>query len=235
MAKKPIEQEATGNPYIDGKREWMERYGTYIQSKKMWQGIAFATTGIAAIAVLGAISLASKSEFVPYVVEIDKLGQIRNVSQPNGKFAPDTKHIQGVLTAWLEHTRSVWTDGNASRNSVEKSFSHISKADPSFIFLSEFSKTNWKRGAEESVTIEVIGEPLPVTKKTWQIEWKEMVKSRTGEPLREEVWKGNFEVYFATPKTQKLILNNPLGLQIRTVSWSKQKTTKYTTSNTNEQ
>lgn len=228
------ESAVTGNPYVDGKREWMERYGSYIQEKKMWQGVAFTSIAVTAISVLGAISLAKKSEFVPYVVEIDKLGQIKNISQPNGNFKPETKHIQGVLVAWLEHTRAVWTDSNATRKSIEKSFAHISKGDPSFIYLSQFSKTNWKRATEESVAIEIIGEPLPITSKTWQIEWKETVKSRSGEMLREEIWRGNFECYFATPTTQKLILNNPLGVQIRTISWSKQKVTKYTTSSPNE-
>lgn len=212
----------TDNPYINGKREWMERYGDMIKQKQMWQGISVAAILCATVATLGAISLAGKSEFVPYVVEIDKLGRVNNVCAPSSNFKAEKKHIQGALAGWIQGTRSVFSDGSAQRLGVEKSFASISKSDPSFVFLSRFSKENWKRSTEETVNVELIGQPLPITEKTWQIEWKEYVKNRAGEVVREEVWQGNFEIYFGTPKSQKTMLYNPLGLFIKSISWTRQ-------------
>lgn len=217
-------KEASSNPYINNRNEWNERYGGYIQQTKMWKSIGLASLCVASIATVGALALAGKSKFVPYVVEVDKLGRVSNVTMPTTDFTPRTLHIKGALATWLQATRSVFMDGSAQRMGVERSFSCVNKADPSFIYLSKFSKTNWQRSADETVGVELIGEPLPITEKSWQIEWKETVKSRNGEPLREELWQGNFELYFGTPTTQKTMLKNPLGLYIKTISWTKQHT-----------
>lgn len=215
------------NPYVSNRREWVERYGGEIQKAKTWRLVAFFSLGLCTVAVLGALSLAKRSEFVPYVVEMDKLGRISNVSFPNENYTAKPAYIRGELAGWIQATRAVFTDGNAQRLMVEKSFAKISKDDPAFIDLSEFSKTNWQRSADESVSVEIVGDPLAITEKSWQVQWKEIVKARNGEMVREELWMGNFEIYFATPRTQKTLLDNPLGLFIRTISWTKQKTTKF--------
>ena len=224
MAKKTKEQAPSNNPYINGKREWMERYGEFIKAKQKWQIIGIICIILAIISTMGVITLAQKSEFTPYIVEVDKLGRVNNVSMAKTDFKVQPIHIKAALASWIQDTRSVFTDPDAQRMGVEKSFSCLNKADPSYIYLSEFSKTNWQRSAEETVAVEIIGTPLPITNKSWQIEWTETVKSRSGELLRKEYWKGNFQIYFATPNTQKILLNNPLGIYIKTISWTKQHT-----------
>ena len=215
------------NPYLSNRREWVERYGGEIQKAKTWRAVAIFCLVLATVSVVGALSLAKKSEFVPYVVEMDKLGRVSNVSFPSTQIDANPAHIRGELAGWIQATRAVFTDGNAQRLMVEKSFAKISKADPAFVDLSSFSKANWQRSADESVSIEIVGDPLSITDKSWQVQWREIVKARNGEMLREEIWMGNFEIYFATPRTQKTLLDNPLGLFIRTISWTKQKTTNY--------
>jgi type IV secretion system protein VirB5 len=215
------------NPYLSNRREWVERYGGEIQKAKTWRAVALFALVLATVAVLGALSLAKKSEFVPYVVEMDKLGRIANVSFPTNHLDAKPAYIRGELAGWVQATRAVFTDGNAQRLMVEKSFAKISRGDPAFIDLGTFSKANWQRSSGESVSVEIIGDPMAITDRSWQVQWKEIVKSRNGEMLREEIWMGNFEIYLATPRTQKTLLDNPLGLFIRTISWTKQKTTNY--------
>lgn len=215
------------NPYLTNRREWVERYGGEIQKAKTWRAVALFAFVLATVSVVGALSLAKRSEFVPYVVEMDKLGRVSNVSFPTNTIDQNPSYIRGELASWVQATRAVFTDGNAQRLMVEKSFAKISKADPAFVDLAEFSKKNWQRSANESVSIELIGDPMAITEKSWQVQWKEIVKARSGEMLREEIWMGNFEIYFSTPRTQKTLLDNPLGLFIRTISWTKQKTTNY--------
>ena len=215
------------NPYLSNRREWVERYGGEIQKAKAWRAVALFSMALCTVAVLGALSLAKKSEFVPYVVEMDKLGRISNVSFPTNTIDAKPAYIRGELAGWVQATRTVSSDGNAQRLLVEKSFAKISKSDPAFIDLGSFSKVNWQRSADETVSVEIVGDPLSITEKSWQVQWKEIVKARNGEMMREEIWMGNFEIYFSTPRTQKTLLDNPLGLFIRTISWTKQKTTKY--------
>ena len=69
------------SPYLNGRREWNERYGSYISSMKMWRWVALLSLVVAAIAVAGTVHLASQNKLIPYVVEIDKEGNILNVSE----------------------------------------------------------------------------------------------------------------------------------------------------------
>lgn len=218
------DEKKTPNPYIDGRREWMERYGDYIKAKKVWQGIAFFSIAVAGVAIVGALSLAKKSEFVPYVVELDKLGRVNGTSFVDPNIEHDAKYIRSALASWVQDTRSVYTDGQAQRLNVERAFAAVNQGDPAFLVLSGFSKENWKRASNEVVSVEIVGEPLAITSKTWQVEWIESVTARSGKVLRSEVWRGNFELYFSTPKSQKTLLNNPLGMYIKTFNWSKQRT-----------
>ena len=64
----------TENPYLSARREWNERYGDYIARARNWRSAAFAALAISAVLALGVVWEAAQSKVVPYVVEVDKLG-----------------------------------------------------------------------------------------------------------------------------------------------------------------
>ena len=41
------------NPYLDGRREWSERYGSYIQQAATWRLVACSSMAVTALAVGG--------------------------------------------------------------------------------------------------------------------------------------------------------------------------------------
>jgi len=56
------------NPYLDGRKEWLERYGDYIQAAQSWRLIAMITSLIALLAVCGVVYIGAQNKIVPYVV-----------------------------------------------------------------------------------------------------------------------------------------------------------------------
>ncbi len=70
------EPQLSGDPYTDARGAWMERYGTYVQQAYNWRLIAMLEAVSLVIAVVGIIYLASQTKFVPYVVAIDKIGEL---------------------------------------------------------------------------------------------------------------------------------------------------------------
>jgi len=221
---KDKKKQTATNFYMDGRREWMERYGDYIKQKRIWQILAIVSLVVTVVTVLAALSLASKSRFVPYVVEVDKLGEVVNTSFPNEEFTAKSVHIKSELSEWIQNSRSVTSDGDAQRLYVENVYSFINRSDAAFETLTDFSKDNWTRAAKETVSVQVIGTPLKITKSTWQIEWIEFVRNRKGKLIREERWKGNFQIYFGTPKKQSDLMKNPLGIYVKEINWTLQRT-----------
>ncbi len=65
--------------FLEAKKEWLERYGTYINQAKNWRLIAILSLAIAVIMGIGFYTQAVRTHVVPYVVYINKSGNIRDV------------------------------------------------------------------------------------------------------------------------------------------------------------
>jgi type IV secretory pathway TrbF-like protein len=62
------------SPYLSARREWNERYGDYIARARNWRWAAFAALAVSLVLAIGVVWEAAQSKVVPYVVEVDKLG-----------------------------------------------------------------------------------------------------------------------------------------------------------------
>ncbi len=63
-----------GSVYLKARQEWDERYADLVLGKRNWQIAAAGMMAIALVLALGMVWLSTRSKFVPYVVEVDKLG-----------------------------------------------------------------------------------------------------------------------------------------------------------------
>lgn len=63
------------NPYLAARRTWNDQSAANIASRQMWQLLGILSLMIALAGVGGMVYIGSQSKFVPYVVEVDKLGQ----------------------------------------------------------------------------------------------------------------------------------------------------------------
>jgi type IV secretion system protein VirB5 len=60
--------------YQRARQEWDERYGDLVLGKRNWQIAAAGSIAVSMILAFGIVWLSTRSRFVPYVVEVDKLG-----------------------------------------------------------------------------------------------------------------------------------------------------------------
>ncbi|MBE7358890.1 conjugal transfer protein TrbF, partial [Campylobacter sp. RM11302] len=67
-------QESVNNPYLNAKREWLERYGDYISHARNWQIVAILSIIVTIISVSYIGYIGSQNKLIPYIVEVDKLG-----------------------------------------------------------------------------------------------------------------------------------------------------------------
>ncbi len=224
MAKKEQSNNAALNPYLEARREWNERYGSYISQAKTWKVIALVCLGLAAISVLGALSVAKRPQFKPYIVEVDKLGTVRNVTMAANLKEVTPMQMKAHLKSWIIDARSIWSDPNAQKHSYRQVFGSLSNNAPSFNFVQQELRKRWEAENKEVVTVEIIGQPLSLGKNSWQMEWREIFKSARGSVVREEIWKGYITVKVDGNPTEASIMSNPLGIYIQTVDWALQST-----------
>src|SRR2546425_12195379 len=65
-----------GNPFLAARHEFMNAFGDLARGKRNWQLIAYALAGLLALVALADLRLAASSRVVPYIVQVDRLGQV---------------------------------------------------------------------------------------------------------------------------------------------------------------
>lgn len=213
------------NPYLDARREWNERYGSYVSMARFARNVAYITTLIALTATAGLIWLAGQKEVKPYVVEINGTGEIQNVL-PVGKIDQKIKDriVKAQLSSFVEKYRDVVLDAQIQRGNIMDVYRYLQRNTPAFTKITEFYKKNdpFERAKKETVFVEIT-RIMPLKNNAWQIEWRETVMERkTGQVLKTDNYKAIAYITISPPTDEAAIIKNPLGIIISDLNWSKE-------------
>ncbi|ETX01006.1 MAG: hypothetical protein ETSY1_09150 [Candidatus Entotheonella factor] len=213
---------AVPNPYLDARREWNERYGDEVARAYNWQRFAWISLVVALVAVCGLAYAAMQNKYVPYVVEIDKLGRIRAANVAERARPVEVRFQKALLADFIESLRNVMVDGQVQRDRIYQAYAMLRQGDAATGMVNgHFKRHNpFERAKTETVTVQV-ETILPLTDKTWQIEWREIVRDRSGVEIATEPWKATASVVIVPPRDEASILQNPVGLYVTHLSWSK--------------
>ena len=202
--------------YADARQEWLDRYGLAMHNARRWQRFAFIALGISAVSVTGVIVLATQSQIVPYVVEIDAGSAEPIRTYRADELDPTSPAIyRSVLSRWIMDLRLVSSDGYLQRDAVGRVYAFLSESHPAFNAVGEWYRKNvpFARAQDATIVVE-IGQVLRRTDQTWQITWKEKPRSRDGRSRPAERWIGTITVARGAV-TENTILKNPFGIYMR--------------------
>jgi type IV secretory pathway TrbF-like protein len=218
------------NPYLAARRSWNHHVGSLVSSRQTWQLIGILSLLIALAAVGGVIHIGSQSRFIPYVVEVDKLGQAVAVAPASTSSRADPRVVHATVASFISDARLVSPDVALQRKAVFRLYSMLSANDPATARMNDWLNGNeesspFKRAARETVSIE-INSVLPQTPDTWQVDWVETVRDRQGivktPPFPMRALVTVYTVAGTPQTTEEQIRNNPLGIYVRDFAWSKQ-------------
>lgn len=207
---------AGSNPYLEARREWDERYGDVLARAHSWRLVALAALGVAVIAVLGAVHVASQSKIEPYVVALNTLGDPL-VPVPASSGAAVTRRILTWQVAeWIYNARSVLSDRTAEQDIIKgRVFPMASKSVAGY--LNAWYSAHPPYGAPVRVKITSV---LPITPNTFQVNWQQTTD--VGGVRTHTYWQANL-VTGIDPKlvsSGNELLSNPLGIFVKDLSWT---------------
>ena len=224
----PDGQVAAENPYLSARRRWNDYTGGVASSRRMWQLVALICLLITLVAVAGAIAIGAQSKFVPYVVQVDKLGEAV-ATAPAERAAPaDPRVIKAQVASFVQSARLVTPDVQLQRQAIFRVFASLAPSDAAYAKINNFYRdpaTNpATRMGDEIVSVEIIS-TIAQTPMTWQVDWTEQTYQRSGEVKGPpERWRALVQVRIApaTGATSEAQLRvNPLGIYVTDYSWSK--------------
>jgi len=198
------------DPYLDARREWNERYGSYISRAKNWRLMAFGVLGVCLVQTVGLVVMATQNKLVPYVVQVDKLGSAVPVARADQMGKTDERVVKALLARFISDARGVVSDGIAQRQMIDRTYAMLSNGTRALSIVNEFYKGDppYSRAATSGVTTE-ISSVIPVTEKTWQVEWEETTRSTSGAIINKLRWKANLTLAFNPPTNERQIRVNP--------------------------
>jgi type IV secretion system protein VirB5 len=221
------------NPYLSARRTWNDHMQTLISSRQAWQIMGILSLLIALVSVAGMIYIGQQSKFIPYVIQIDKLGQTAAVAIADRAAPADPRVIAAALSACIANARRVTPDVVLQRNAVFDVYAMLPANSPATQKMTEFYNSNdeaspFKRATKEMVSTE-ISSAMAITPETWQIDWLETTRDRQGVMKGPPVaMRAMLTIFVSAPTTittEEQLRKNPMGIFIRDFSWSRQQQT----------
>ena len=210
------------NPYLDAKREWLERYGNYISQKRNWQIIAVLSAIISLICVIFLGYSTTQNKLIPYVIEVDKLGNTSKVGIVQNIDLKNPNVIKYSLTTFIYSWRSVWGDVEIQRKFIFDAYAYLEPNSKAFNFINEEyrEKNPFKQVSKENVRVKVKS-IVPQNADTWKVEWEEETRNLKEEIISQITYRGFSQVKQIVPTTEEQILKNPLGIFIFDLNYAK--------------
>jgi len=209
--------------YLAARQEWMERYGSYIAQARVWRHVAVLALIAAITSTSGLIWIAGQAQIVPYVVAVDKVGEVAAVARADTMQRPDNNLITAQLVRWITAVRSVYVDAGAQRALITEGYAAIDQHGDAYGILNDYMRTHdpFERAKTETVSI-IVQSILPIAGETWRIEWREETRERGGgAPMVAVQYQASVSISFATPRDEATIRANPLGLYITAFTWTR--------------
>lgn len=208
-------------PYLDARREWNERYASYIAQANNWRLIALGTTAAGIIMACGLVYLAGQQKVVPYVVETNTHGEVSRVARADVASRPNASQMRATLRNWVIGARTVYVDLRAEQAIVDATYAATLPDSPAYQTLAAYHRDNnpYTRSANETVEVQV-NAVVPVSDESWQVEWTETTKQRSGKVISTKQMQGTFTVVIAPPTDDAQIMVNPLGIYVRQFAWT---------------
>lgn len=203
-------------PYKRAQQEWDNRMGTATQQMRMWRTTSLVMLALVFILVGALVYLSSQNRFVPYIVELKTNGEPHSVGAA-ATFRPDEHVIKAFLSDFVELSRSLPSDPVVARKNWRRSYVVLS--DRAARLFSELKESVKEFGHKtRSVQVDSV---LALSKDTYQAEWIEEEFELSGASRGRQRFRGIFTITRKQPTTEKEIKQNPLGILIDHLAFSK--------------
>jgi type IV secretion system protein VirB5 len=207
-------------PYQRAGQMWDERIGSARVQARNWRLMAFGTLALA-FAMAGALVWQSlQSRVVPYVVEVDQLGEARAAAPADRDYRPGDAQIAWHLARLIEHVRSVSLDAVLMRQDWLSAYDFVTAGGSRFLSDYARSARPFARVGEKTVSVQVTS-VVRASDRSFQVKWTETEFER-GEQTSTARWTAILGVVRRPPKSADVLRRNPLGIYVDAIDWSRE-------------
>jgi type IV secretory pathway TrbF-like protein len=211
---------AAETPFHRAGQVWDERIGSARVQARNWRLIAFGTLAVSAGMAAGLVWQSAQSRIVPYVVEVDHLGEPRAVNAAVSGYRPTDPQIAWGLARFIEDVRTISLDPVLMRRQWLRAYDFAS--DRGAIFLNDYARRAdpFAHIGEQTVSVEVTS-VVRASDRSFEIKWVESDFDR-GQRTGLAHWSAFVTVQIKPPVNADILRRNPLGLYVEAIDWSRE-------------
>jgi type IV secretion system protein VirB5 len=216
---------AQDNPFLAARTEFMNAFGDLAKGKRNWQLAAYGLMGLLALVALADLRLAASSRVVPYVVQVDRLGQVVTVGPAEGVRQPDQRLVAAELARFIRAIRTVLPAAAAAGQAemLRRGYAFLAPEAAGFLndYFANPAHDPRLLGLRLTREVEVTGVLRVPHSDVWRLQWTETERAtQPGGLTRALAWEGYVTVRLVPPRSVEAVEDNPLGLAITSVNWT---------------
>ncbi|MGH6706734.1 MAG: conjugal transfer protein TrbF [Sphingomicrobium sp.] len=207
-------------PYQRAAQQWDERIGSARVQARNWRLMALGSLFLCSSLGAGLLWQSMQSRVVPYVVEVDRLGEARAVAPVASDYRPTDPQIAWHLGRFIRNIRSVSLDPVLMREHWLSAYDFATARGGRFLGEHARSADPFGRPGERTVSIQVTS-VVRASERSFQVDWVETAYER-GVAEGAERWTAILTVVVKPPSSAETLRRNPLGLYVDAIDWSRE-------------
>jgi type IV secretion system protein TrbF len=207
-------------PYQRAGQIWDERIGSARAQARNWRLMAFSGLILSAGLAAGLVWQSARSRIIPFVIEVDKLGEVQAVAPATQNYQPSDAQIAWFLGHFIIDVRSLPMDPVLVRRNWLEAYKFVT--DHGAIFLDGYADADnpFEAIGNTSVSVEVTS-VVRASGSSFQVKWTEQTY-RQDSLVSKENWTAILTITIKPPRTEEVLRENPLGLYVEGISWSRE-------------
>ena len=207
-------------PYQAAAQVWDERIGSARVQAKNWRIMAFGSLSLSAGFAGALVYQSARGTVVPWVVQVDKLGQAQAVAPATADFRPTDPQIAWHLGRFIEQVRSIPADPIIVRQNWLRAYEWTT--DRGAAALNDYARTNdpFTKVGKQQVAVEV-SSVIRASPDSFRVAWIER-RYENGQLSATERWSAILTIVVQPPRDAERLKANPLGIYVNAISWSRE-------------
>ena len=207
-------------PYQKAAQVWDERIGSARVQARNWRLMAFGSLILSAGFAAALIWQSTRGTVVPWVVQVDKLGQAQTVASATADYRPTDPQVAWHLARFIEQVRSIPADPIIVRQNWLRAYGWTT--DRGATALNDYARSNdpFTKVGKQQVAVEV-SSVIRASPDSFRVAWIER-RYENGQLSTTERWTAILTIVIQPPRDAERLKANPLGIYVNAISWSRE-------------
>ncbi|WP_346913136.1 conjugal transfer protein TrbF [uncultured Roseibium sp.] len=207
-------------PYQRAAQVWDDRIGSARVQARNWRLMAFGCLILSGVFATALVWQSTTGSVVPWVVEVDNLGEAHAVGPADASFEPSDPQIAFHLARFIEQVRAIPADAIIVRQNWLRAYEFTT--DRGALALNDYARANdpFTRVGHQQIAVEV-SSVIRASPNSFRVAWTER-HYENGQLSTTERWTAILTIVIQPPHDAERLRANPLGIFVNAINWSRE-------------